>query len=104
MSASRLGGSKFHGVACAPTAPTQEYCKRGAGTRFAAIRAMSQHVISVTLNRTVAADTWLFQPPVQSFFVAVDNLVQVSWSPKRFLRLRQNERERAGRVSDREGV
>ena len=67
VSTSRLGGLKFHGVACAPTAPTQEYCKRGAGTRFAAIRSMNQHVISVTLNRAVAADTWLFQPPVSLF-------------------------------------
>ena len=75
VSASRLGGLKSHEVACAPTAPTQEYRKRGAGTRFAAIRSMSQHVISVTLNRQVPADTWLFSLQRVSSVVTLDSLL-----------------------------
>ena len=102
VSASRLGGLNFHGVACAPTAPTQEYCKRGAGTRFAATRSMSQHVVSVTLNRAVAADTWLFQPLVGLFlsrWISCSGFVVPE--AKRSLRLRQKERERAGRITNR---
>ena len=117
VSASRLGGLKSHEVACAPTAPTQEYRKRGAGTRFAAIRSMSQHVISVTLNST--CKHLALQPPVSFSVVTLDSLLSfggfggfvvlwfctfaVSWSPKRCLRLRHKERERARRGTDKGG-
>lgn len=75
VSASRLGGLKSHGVACAPTAPTQEYRKRGAGTRFAAIRSMSQHVISVTLNRAVPVDSCSSVETVSSSVITLDSLL-----------------------------
>lgn len=74
MSASRLAELKFHGVAWAPTAPTQEYCKRGAGTVLAAMVDEPARNMSFALYMAEAAATWPFEATQSVFFCHAGDL------------------------------